>query len=102
MVYPSPIHARPVMRYTIVGFGWLLLPGLICAQEKLTQPGLVPNVGGHTARGNRVIFAPDNKRLISVSHDKTIRTWDVASGQTLQVLRPPIGPGPEGILSAAS
>ena len=65
-----------------------------------SEPILVLDSGGHTARVMTVLFTPDGKRLISVSHDKTIRTWDVATGSPLRVLRPPIGPGPQGMLYA--
>jgi len=58
--------------------------------------------GGHTSSVWKVLFTPDGKRLISVSDDKTIRFWDVASGEPIRVLRPPIGPGPEGKLYAAA
>jgi WD40 repeat protein len=71
------------------------------AQDPSAQaPTLVIDTGGHTSRVNRLVFTPDGKELISVSEDKTVRTWDVASGDPLSVIRPPIGPGPEGILYA--
>src|SRR5438105_2122004 len=78
------------------------LPAAAVAQENPDPPVLVPNVGGHTARVNRVLFAPDGRRLISVSNDKTVRIWDVAAGRTQRVLRPPIGKGGEGELYAAA
>ena len=87
------------MRYTLLGLAWLLIPALAAAQDK---PLLVPNIEGHTARVSRVRFTPDGRQLISVSQDKTIRIWDLNSGQTVRVLRPPIGPGQEGLLAAAA
>ena len=50
----------------------------------------------------QVLFTPDGRELITVSDDKTIRVWDVKSGEPLRVLRPPIGRGPEGMLNAAA
>ena len=58
--------------------------------------------GGHTSIVRKVLFTPDGKELISVSDDKTVRFWDVASGEPIRVLRPPIGPGNEGKLYAAA
>jgi WD40 repeat protein len=58
--------------------------------------------GGHTSTVKKVLFSPDGRELISVSDDKTIRFWDVASGEPLRVIRPPIGPGDEGRLYAAA
>ena len=73
------------------------------AQEPAAAPPiLVLDSGGHTSIVWKVLFTPDGKELISVSDDKTIRFWDVASGEPIRVLRPPIGPGHEGRLYAAA
>jgi WD40 repeat protein len=66
------------------------------------SPILAVNSGGHTSIVHKVLFTPDGKELISVSDDKTIRFCDVASGEPLRVLRPPIAPGREGGLYAAA
>ncbi len=66
------------------------------------KPLLVLDAEGHTAAIGHVFFTPSGKELLSVSHDKTVRVWDVASGRTRSVLRPPIGPGKEGVLYAAA
>jgi WD40 repeat protein len=63
---------------------------------------LVLDSGGHTAFIEKVLFTPDGRQLISLSQDKTIRIWDVESGQPLRVLRPPIGSGREGELHAGA
>src|SRR5262249_29843328 len=69
------------------------------AQE---QPTLVLDAGGHTDIVQKVLFTPEGRELITVSHDKTNRVWDVATGELLRVLRPPIGRGREGMLYAAA
>jgi WD40 repeat protein len=66
------------------------------------KPVLVLDAGGHTAKVWQALFTPDGKQVISVSQDKTIRIWDVESGQTRRVLRPPIGSGVEGELYAVA
>jgi WD40 repeat protein len=66
------------------------------------SPLLVLDAGGHTAVVRKIGFTPDNQRLVTVSHDKTVRIWDVASGEVLQVIRLPIGPGVEGQLEAVA
>jgi WD40 repeat protein/uncharacterized caspase-like protein len=66
------------------------------------RPILVLDAGGHTATVKTVLFTPDGRELISVGDDKTIRVWDVKSGEPLRVLRPPIGRGDEGMLYAAA
>src|SRR5262245_45165886 len=88
----------------------LTLPAVAPADDKAVgrtdpkadQPILVLDAGGHTAVVEDVLFTPDGRELITVSDDKTIRAWDVASGEPLRVLRPPIGPGSAGTLYAAA
>ena len=81
----------------------LLMCKHVGAQEPAAAPPiLVLDSGGHTSIVWKVLFTPDGKELISVSDDKTIRFWDVASGEPIRVLRPPIGPGDEGKLYAAA
>jgi WD40 repeat protein len=72
------------------------------AQEPAAAPILVLDSGGHISIVKRVVFTSDGKELISVSHDKTIRFWDVASGEPIRVVRPPIGTGNQGRLYAAA
>lgn len=43
-------------------------------------------LNGHTSYVHSVAFSPDGKRIASGSDDKTIRIWDVLSGQQVQIL----------------
>jgi Tol biopolymer transport system component len=63
---------------------------------------LVLDTGGHTAQVTQALFTPDGKDLITVSLDKTVRVWDLATGQTRRVLRPPSTTGSPGSLLAAA
>jgi WD40 repeat protein len=76
--------------------------GMAVAQGVPREPILVLDAAGHTAQVKRLHFTPDGRELITVSQDKTIRCWDVQSGELLRTLRPPIGRGLEGMLSAAA
>jgi WD40 repeat protein len=40
---------------------------------------------GHTAYVKCLAFSPDGKTLVSGSHDKTVRVWDVAAGKEVAV-----------------
>lgn len=71
-------------------------------EEELRGPALALNTGGHSAMVTHVLFTATGKQVISVSDDKTIRFWDVASGELLRTLRPPIGTGNAGKLNAAA
>lgn len=72
------------------------------AQEASEKPILVVDAGGHTNLVPGLCFTPDGRELISASFDKTIRIWDVQSGEMLRVLRPPIGPNRYGAIYAAA
>ena len=76
-----------------------LIPQAVLAQEK---PTLVLDSGGHTNSVTKLFFLPGNKEILSVSKDKTIRIWDVASGEAVRVLRNPVGPGRSGTHYAAA
>ena len=65
-------------------------------------PYLTSDPGGHTAQVARVLFTPDGRQVLTISLDKSIRVWDVKTGRTLRVLRPPIAEGYEGSLYAAA
>ena len=80
----------------------LALSAAALAQDDQGKPTLVLDAGGHTALVRQVLFTPDGKELITVSDDKTVRFWDVSSGEPLRVLRPPISPGQNGMLNAAA
>jgi WD40 repeat protein len=80
----------------------LALPVAASGEAVPDKPFLALDAGGHTARVWKVLFTPDGKQVVTVSDDKTVRLWDVSSGQTVRVLRPPIGPGKEGKLYAAA
>ena len=66
------------------------------------KPQLVLDSNGHSATVTRVLLTPDNRQLITTSQDRSIRIIDVDTGETIRVLRPPIGPGDEGALFAAA
>jgi WD40 repeat protein len=89
------------MRWCILVLG-LALAVPLRADEPAGKPILVLDAGGHTAVVKKVLFTPDEKEVITVSHDKTIRFWDATSGEALRTLRIPIGAGNEGRLYAAA
>src|SRR5688572_21360635 len=50
------------------------------------QEGAIPHVdpGRHSGRITALLFTPDERELVSVSEDKTIRVWDTASGELVR------------------
>jgi WD40 repeat protein len=50
------------------------------------------DTGGHKAKIRDVIFTNTGRYLVPASDNKTVRFWDVESGETVRVLRGQIGP----------
>ncbi|MCH7726254.1 MAG: WD40 repeat domain-containing protein, partial [Planctomycetes bacterium] len=74
----------------------------VVAADFKTAPRIILELGGHTGRIWDLMFTPDGRQLVTVSYDKSIRVWDVASGKSIRVLRPPSGFGNEGRLVTAA
>jgi WD40 repeat protein len=54
----------------------------------------VRSLKGHTMKVEAVAYAPDGKRLASLSLDNTVRVWDAATGRAVHTLR--LGGKPDG------
>ena len=67
-----------------------------------TTPILRPETGMHTAPVNRIDVDREERFLVSGSHDKTARVWDLASGRLLRTLRVPLGEGDLGKVYAVA
>jgi WD40 repeat protein len=63
-------------------------PWLRPLQPALQPPGteLVRTLEGHSTWINGVALTPDGKRAVSASHDKTLKLWDLDSGEALRTL----------------
>ena len=66
------------------------------------HPFLQIETGMHTATIGRLDTDAAGRFLVTGSNDKTVRVWDLASGQLLRTLRPPIGDGNEGQIFAVA
>ena len=57
--------------------------GLRCLIPSLTPPGspLIRTLSGHSSSVNAIALTPDGKNVISGSLDKTIKIWDLVTGQ---------------------
>ncbi|KAJ6592977.1 WD40-repeat-containing domain protein, partial [Mycena capillaripes] len=47
-------------------------------------PGTIAVLEGHTSDVRSVAFSPDGKRIVSGSHDSTVRIWDAETGAALR------------------
>jgi WD40 repeat protein len=74
----------------------LWLSFLFSSSVLAKEPILVIDPHGHSSIIHNIMFTPNGKTLISVSEDKTIRLWDVETGDLAKTLRHQIGEGHEG------
>ncbi|HSK76821.1 MAG TPA: caspase family protein, partial [Thermoanaerobaculia bacterium] len=72
--------------------------GLLRGEDLSTEPVLRVETGMHTGKIWGMAADAAGRFVVTGSEDKTVRVWDLASGDLLRTLRPPIGPGPEGII----
>ena len=81
---------------------WMLLFFLtvINESESAEIPRPVIEAGGHTGHVNGLALIDDGRQLVTAASDKTIRFWDTATGECINVLRPYAQPGPAGAISA--
>ena len=56
----------------------------------------------HTQRISQIDIDQEERYIVTGSNDKTVRIWDLRSGQLVRTLRPPIGPGQEGRIFAVA
>ena len=56
--------------------------------QALTPPGgpLIRTLTGHADRVNSVALTPDGRRAVSGSRDKTLKVWDLETGEELRTL----------------
>jgi len=75
----------------------------IAASSLFAQlPRIMINPQGHAGKVHNLIFLPDASGLISISEDKTIRIWNVQTGEIIKKFEGEIGDGYEGMLYASA
>ncbi|MBR6863354.1 MAG: hypothetical protein IKM75_00695 [Bacteroidales bacterium] len=72
--------------YRVPGTSTLLLPRNSCLNKDLQVSNKTFYSEGHTHKINVLVTSPDGKRCVSGSSDRTLRVWDIESGQCLRTL----------------
>jgi WD40 repeat protein len=67
-----------------------------------TEPILKIETGMHTAPIIKIAIDGWERYLVTGSHDKTIKVWDLKTGKLIKTLRHPIGNGKEGMIYAVA
>ncbi|EDN71506.1 WD-40 repeat protein [Beggiatoa sp. PS] len=80
---------------------FLTLP-IIHAGEPSSEPILRIETGMHTAPIRRIGVDAAEQFLLTASNDKTLRLWDLHTGDLLKTYRVPIGTGNEGRLDSGA
>lgn len=90
-LYPRRVSGLTKRKLVTVAVS-TLLAALVCSLAgyhvwRWRQPlWLLETLRGHRAGVTWVLFTPDSRRLISASHDGTIRVWDWRQGRSERVL----------------
>jgi len=72
------------------------------AAEPPKEPILKIETGMHIAVIKRIGIDKAERYLVTGSDDKTIKVWELKTGRLIKTLRPPIGSGYEGKISAVA
>ncbi len=91
LLYTLP-HPGPIIAISWSRDGRLFASGDIAGFIRLWElqvtgpPICIQTIQAHTVWVNGLVFAPDGGTLVSVSWDKTVKLWDVASGRLRETL----------------
>ncbi len=87
------------LRFGFLLFVLLSQNGIVWADDSVpVEIMLGLQTSGHNGHVTGLIVDRHRSHLISVSHDKTIRIWDLRDYEPIRTLRPPIGRGMVGEL----
>jgi WD40 repeat protein len=88
---------------------WLLIMLAALVPSALAQngapsrePTLRVETGMHIASIMRIGVDAAGRYIVTSSHDKTLRVWELQTGRMIRIIRPPIGAGNEGKLYAVT
>ena len=110
------MHSRRIIRtltFLLAVLPSAAIPPALCAQTAETMPAsegplrpgeplLTIESGLHAGSLRSLSVDRANRWLVTGSSDKTVRIWDLPSGNPAGIIRPPIGRGGDGIINAVA
>ncbi len=93
---------NPAISIALFFLLWLFYPSPNFAAESAKDPTLRIETGMHTGRIFRIGVDAENRFLVTGGEDKTVRIWEIPTGNLLRTLRPPIGTHDEGIINGVA
>jgi WD40 repeat protein len=72
---------------------WCFLAAAATVLAQPEEPMLRIEAGMHTAGISRIDVDGAGRFLVTASHDKTVRVWELPGGRLLHIIRPPAGAG---------
>ena len=100
MIFP-PIsnNSNPIKKMSRIFKASVLLLFLSAHLHASQEAILRLDPGGHTGVVRKLVITPNGK-LVTVSHDKTIRVWNPKTGREERKILGQLGPGSEGVIFA--
>jgi len=80
----------------------LIFSSFVFPAEPPKEPMFKIETGMHTAAIVRIGIDSAERYLVTGSHDKSIKVWELRTGKLIKTLRPPIGSGDEGKINAVA
>src|SRR5262245_44542803 len=83
---PMLRYARSIAHARTLGFQLLIMPLLLVAAASAQDQHkveIVPKIP-HSSEITSLAFAPDGGQVLSGSKDRTIKLWDIATGQLVR------------------
>src|SRR3954454_12270255 len=97
-----PLACLSILCLTISSSAFAQFVPQIDDEPNNDKPFLALDTGGHTNSIYKLMVSEYTRQLISVGLDKTIRLWDLETGEPARVLRPPIAHGAHGYIFSAT
>jgi WD40 repeat protein/uncharacterized caspase-like protein len=87
------------MRFAIL---FILSVVYMMASGQVSKPFLVINPNGHKGQVRSLALTYDKKQVVTGSFDKTIRVWDIETGEMVREILGEIGTGSNGMIYAVA